>query len=121
MQLKSDTASDMEVRNIFDPEQNINGGTRYLRFLLDRYNGDLKLTLAAYNAGLARVDECLCIPKFKETRKYVPKVLGYYDQYAKQQFPGYQPKPVTVEPKEKYQVATARHQGLSAIISNLFD
>lgn len=78
MQLMDGTARRFGVRNSFNPAQNIEGGTKYLRFLLDRFKGDVELTLAAYNAGEGNVEKHgMRVPPFRETRAYVPNVLGY--------------------------------------------
>jgi hypothetical protein len=74
MQLLPQTAKRFHVANIFDPEQNIEGGTKYLKELLLRYNGDLSLTLAAYNAGPDRVEQYRSVPPYRETRDYVRRV-----------------------------------------------
>jgi soluble lytic murein transglycosylase-like protein len=76
MQLIDSTAQNMGVENVFDPEDNIMGGARYLRQLLDRFNGDLRLALAAYNAGPANVDKFGGIPPFAETRNYVNRIIN---------------------------------------------
>ncbi|MEW5768007.1 MAG: lytic transglycosylase domain-containing protein [bacterium] len=78
MQLMPATVRELGVTNPFDPAQNIEGGTRYLRSLLDEFKGDLPLALAAYNAGAKTVKEQGGIPPFKETQDYVKKVLGDY-------------------------------------------
>jgi Transglycosylase SLT domain len=75
MQLRPETAAQMAVRNAFDPVQNIDGGTRYLRQLLDRYGQDLALALAAYNAGPKRVDLYHGIPPLAETHSYINRVI----------------------------------------------
>jgi hypothetical protein len=74
MQLMPQTAARFGVTKIFDPQQNIEAGTRYLKELLVRYNGDLSLTLAAYNAGPVRVEQYRAVPPYRETRDYVRRV-----------------------------------------------
>jgi soluble lytic murein transglycosylase-like protein len=78
MQLMPETALSMGVMNAFDPRQNVLGGTRFLRVLANRFNGDLVLTVAAYNAGEAAVDKYRGVPPYAETRRYVRKVLHHY-------------------------------------------
>jgi soluble lytic murein transglycosylase-like protein len=79
MQLTPDTAATLRVANVYDSVENIHGGARQLRHLLNRYQGDLPLALAAYNAGVHRVKGGR-VPKIRETRLYVRKVLRYYRQ-----------------------------------------
>lgn len=81
MQLMPDTAVQHNVRDAFDPEQNIAGGTKHLRYLLDRFHGNLPLALAAYNAGEHTVDRYQSLPPIDETRRYVQKVLRYYRRF----------------------------------------
>lgn len=83
MQLIPETAERMMVTDVFDPRQNIFGGVRYLRVLANLFNGDIELTLAAYNAGENAVIRHGGIPPFAETREYVGKVLARYDAYRR--------------------------------------
>ena len=83
MQLMPKTAKDLKVANSFDPKENIRGGVRYLRFLLDTFKGDVTLALAAYNAGLSRVAQYRGVPPYQETRTYVDRVLNYQRSYQR--------------------------------------
>jgi len=105
MQLMPSTANDMNVVNPFNPEENIEGGTKYLKQLLEKFNGDLTLALAAYNAGPKTVEKYRNVPPISETKQYVKKIIslfkgnnsyGYSDQ-TKQDLP-------VVEPVRIYKV-----------------
>lgn len=75
MQLMPATIEQFKVTDVFDPQQNIEAGATFLRQLLDKYKGDLKLALAAYNAGPATVDKIGGIPDIKETQDYVEQIM----------------------------------------------
>jgi soluble lytic murein transglycosylase-like protein len=83
MQLMPDTVADMEVTDPFDPQDNINGGTRYLRKMMGLFKGNLRMALAAYNAGPTTVINVGGVPRWRETVTYVQKVQYYYQVYQK--------------------------------------
>ena len=84
MQLMPETAQSLGVEDIFNPHQNIMGGIQYFKHLVNRFNGDVKLALAAYNAGSRNVRNYNGVPPFKATRSYIKKVLMYYQIYKNQ-------------------------------------
>ena len=81
MQLMPGTARSLKVSNNFDPKDNVEGGVKYLRFLLDTFRGDVSLAVAAYNAGLNKVARYGGVPPYNETRTYVNRVLSYMQAY----------------------------------------
>ena len=81
MQLMPGTAKSLRVADSFNPKDNVEGGVKYLRFLLDTFHGDVSLALAAYNAGLSKVAKFGGIPPYNETRTYVNRVLAYMQSY----------------------------------------
>jgi hypothetical protein len=93
MQLMPATAARLGVSNSFDPEQNIRGGVRHFRWLMDNFNNNLDLSLAAYNAGENLVQRLGRVPEIKETREYVRKITSQYDK-----------KPLTAQNNNKPQV-----------------
>ena len=81
MQLMPDTARDLCVDDPFDPYDNLQGGVRYLRQMLDTFNGNVTLAVAAYNAGPGAVRDSNAVPPYPETRTYVRRVLQYHREY----------------------------------------
>lgn len=82
MQLMDATARGLGVTDPFDPKQNVMGGTKLLRQLLDRYGGDVRLALAAYNAGPGAVSQYGGVPPYAETQRYIPRVLAAMERHA---------------------------------------
>lgn len=78
MQLMPQTAVEMNVRNTFNPNENIDGGVKYLRYLIDRYEGNLSLALAAYNSGETAVKKWGTVPPYRETQNYVQRIMKLY-------------------------------------------
>jgi Rod binding domain-containing protein len=85
MQLIDSTASDMGVRNVWDPRQNILGGAKYLKQLLEKFDGDETLAVASYNAGPGNVMKHGGVPPFKETKAYVARVMNFLNVFAQQE------------------------------------
>ncbi len=83
MQLMPGTSKNLDVDDPFDPGQNIEAGSRYLRLMLDKFNGDLIKALAAYNAGPGAVEKYGGVPPYRETRNYIKRVLRYYREYLR--------------------------------------
>ena len=89
MQLMPETAAVLGVRNVFDPRENIQGGTRHLRALMERFRYDLRLVVAAYNAGEKAVLTYGDVPPYRETQEYVTRVLRFYNAPVKlRELPG---------------------------------
>jgi soluble lytic murein transglycosylase len=82
MQLMPETARSLGVKDVYDPEENVDGGTRHLSRLLNVFDGEVEMAIAAYNAGETAVLKYGAIPPYSETQQYVKKVLYYYDYYS---------------------------------------
>jgi predicted RNA-binding protein len=98
MQLMPQTASQLGVTNSFDPNANVEGGTKYLRELLEKYNYDVPKALAAYNAGSRRVDQYHGVPPYFETQTYVAKIIRDFNRKKLAQNPSLAHKPKTATP-----------------------
>lgn len=81
MQIMPSTGEELGISDLFDPRENILGGTRYLKELLESFEGDLELALAAYNAGVERVRSLNGVPPFEETQSFVSRVMEYLERY----------------------------------------
>lgn len=101
MQLMPRTASHLGVNDVFDPQSNVTGGSRYLRELLERYNFDLVKALAAYNAGPERVEQYRGVPPFRETHNYVARIVHEYNTKKIAQEKETKQKQVTTEVPRK--------------------
>lgn len=113
MQLMPATAARFGVKNIFDPRENVFGGTKYLRWLLDRFNGDVRLALAGYNAGEGAVEFYgLRIPPFLETQNYVRVIYARYSGIHA----GAVPEAVTVEAKKEPSATEEKYPTYNQII-----
>jgi len=84
MQLMPKTMKDLKVYDPFHPRDNINGGVKFLKRMLTRFNNNIPLSLAAYNAGAETVEKYEDIPPYQETQHYVKKVLNYFDRYRQE-------------------------------------
>jgi soluble lytic murein transglycosylase-like protein len=98
MQLMPQTARQLNLKNPFDPQENIDAGVRHLKQLLESYGGDVRLSLAAYNAGSGAVSRSRGVPNFAETRNYVRRITNLYDgNLGSSYFGGVSREPVRVE------------------------
>ena len=86
MQLMPGTAKSLNVSNPYDPAQNVDAGVRHFKQLLDSYDGDLQLSLAAYNAGATAVHRSRGVPNYSETRNYVKRITGIYGSTRARQY-----------------------------------
>jgi soluble lytic murein transglycosylase-like protein len=107
MQLMPQTASQLGVQNAFDPQANVEGGTRYLRELLEKYNYDVPKALAAYNAGPRRVDQYRGIPPYSETQAYVARVIRDFNRQKLAENPALAQKPAKPRHSRKTKTTAA--------------
>ena len=115
MQLMPHTASQLGVANAFDPKANVEGGTRYLRELLERYNFDLVKALAAYNAGPHRVEQYRGVPPYYETRAYVANIIRDFNRKkrAERKAAGASSKPSKPSASQPPSASTPKHADAS--------
>jgi len=85
MQLIDSTASDMGVKNVWNPKDNIEGGAKYLKQMLDKFNGDVQKAVASYNAGPTAVEKHNGVPPYRETKEYVNRVMNYWNYFQQQE------------------------------------
>jgi hypothetical protein len=123
MQLMPQTASQLGVQNVFDAQANVEGGTRYLRELLERYNFDLIKALAAYNAGPERVEQYGGVPPYYETKAYVARIVRDFNKKKLAQkngqaatLPATRKTTITAKGKTKPAVSSSRSQSSSATV-----
>jgi len=114
MQLMPGTANKLGVSDAFDPQDNVTGGSRYLRELLERYNFDLVKALAAYNAGPERVEQYRGVPPFRETRAYVAKIVHEYNKKKTAQEKEAKQKQATAKAKTETTTKTPSHQPVAS-------
>jgi soluble lytic murein transglycosylase-like protein len=81
MQLMPETADELDVEDPYNPDENIFGGASYLKRLIARFNNNLELALAAYNAGPEKVESYNGVPPYTETKEFIKRVLNYYKEY----------------------------------------
>jgi hypothetical protein len=110
MQLLPETARDLAVRNPFDPAQNIDAGAHYLRALLDKFNGDVSLALAAYNAGPDRVTQYGGIPPYRETQQYVQRVKNGVNKITSAQAASATSQAASAQQSPSQQTPTAKNR-----------
>jgi soluble lytic murein transglycosylase-like protein len=115
MQLMPQTASQLGVQNAFDPQANVEGGTRYLRELLERYNFDLIKALAAYNAGPQRVEQYNGVPPYSETKAYVARIVRDFNKKKLAQKDATHSAPKATAPAMK---ASAKQSPASSLSAN---